>query len=232
MGLGGETPKLNESPKCIGEEPDAGGSITQADEGRTPDCAGTRKNRNKWLKQKYKLGTWNIRSMTAGKLKNIITEASAYDVDILGLVEHRWAGKGHFTTSCGGQVIYSGREKTGQGGVAIFLAKATARSLLGYKPVNDRIITIRLMGQAKNITLIQVYAPTSASTEEELENFYETLQKEVDNKDSQDILMISGDFNAKVGRKTNSEKDGIIVNAGLGKRNKRGSRLVDFALSN
>ena len=61
--------------------------------------------------------------------------------------------------------------------MAVFLFKATVKSLIGYKPVNDRSITVRLMGQAKNITLIQVYAPTSASTEEEPEEFYETLQK-------------------------------------------------------
>ena len=83
----------------------------------------------------------------------------------------------------------------------------------------------------KNITLIQVYAPTSASTEEDLESFYSTLQKEIDSKESKDILIISGDFNAKVGRKKNSEEDGIIGNFGLGERNKRGDTVVDFAIA-
>ena len=73
---------------------------------------------------------------------------------------------GNFSTSCGGQIIYSGRKRSGQSGVAVLLSKATAKSLIGYKPVNNRIITVRLMGQAKNITLFQAYAPTSASTEE------------------------------------------------------------------
>ena len=90
--------------------------------------------------------------------------------------------------------------------------------LIGYKPVNYRIITVRLMGQAKNITLIQVYAPTSASTEEELEEFYETLQKEKDSKKRQDILNIAGDFNAKVGRKRNKEENSTDGNAGLGEK--------------
>lgn len=232
MGLGGETPKLDESLRHIGEEPDAGESTTQADEGRTPDCAGMRKNRNKWLKRKHKLGTWNVRSMTAGKLNTIIKEAVTNGVDILGLVEHRWAGSGHFTTDCGGRMVYSGREKAGQGGVAIYLSRTAARGLIGYKPVNDRIITVRLMGQAKDITLIQVYAPTTAATEEELDEFYENLQKEVDNKERQDILIISGDFNAKVGSKKHSEEDGLIGKSGLGERNERGARLVEFALSN
>ena len=153
-------------------------------------------------------------------------------MDILGISEHRWAGYGHFSTSCGGQIIYSGRERSGQSGVAVLLSKATAKSLIGYKPVNDKIITVRLMGQAKNITLIQVYAPTSASTEEELEEFYETLQKEIDSKKRQDILIIAGDFNTKVWRMRNKEENGTVGNAGLGERNERGEIFVDFALAN
>ena len=153
-------------------------------------------------------------------------------MDILGISEHRWAGYGHFSTSCGGQIIYSGRERSGQSGVALFLSKAAVKSLIGYKPVNDRIITVRLMGQAKYITLIQVYAPTSPSTDEELVEFYETLQKEIDSKKRQDILIIAGDVNAKVGRKRNKEENGTVGNAGLGERNDRGEIFVDFALAN
>ena len=216
----------------LGKSLTPSGSTSLADDGKTPDCADLRKNRNTWLKRKYKFGTWNIRNMAAGKLNTIIGEADKYQVDVLGLVEHRWAGSGHFTPSSGGKLIYSGRERSGQSGVAIYLSKSATKSLLGYKPVNDRILTIRLQGQAKNITLIQAYAPTSASTEEELESFYNTLQKEVDSKERKDILIISGDFNAKVGRKKNSEEDGIIGINGLGERNERGETLVDFALAN
>ena len=232
MGLRDETSKSDESLSCIGEEPDTGGSISLADDGKMLDCADLRKNRNKWLKRKYKLGTWNIRSMLTGKLNTVIAEANDNKVDILGLAEHRWAGCGHFSTYCGGKLIYSGREMSGQIGVTIYLSKSTAKSLIGYSPVNDRILTIRLHGQAKNITLIQVYAPTSASTEEEIDAFYNTLQKEVVSKENQDILIISGDFNAKVGGKKNSDEGGIVGNAGLDERNERGTCLSDFAISN
>ena len=56
---------------------------------------------------------------------------------------------------------------------------------MGYNPVNDRLISVRLQGQAKNVKLIQ---GTSAATDEEIETFYETLQQEINNKDRQDIL--------------------------------------------
>ena len=138
MGLDSESPKLHESPKAIGEEPEAGGSINRADDGLTPDCAGMRKNRNRWLKQKLRIGTWNVRSMGAGKLENIILEANENNIDIIGMAEHRWQGKGHFTSRCGGKVLYSGGERAGQNGVAIYLSKRAAQSLMGYNPVNDR----------------------------------------------------------------------------------------------
>ena len=126
---------------CIGEEPKADGSISPADEGKKSECAELRKNRNTWQKiYIYKIGTWNVRSMSSGKLNTIITEMRENKLDIL-LSEHRWAGYGHFSTSCGGQIIYSRRERSGQSGVTVFLSKATFKSLIGYKPVNDRIIT-------------------------------------------------------------------------------------------
>ena len=170
--------------------------------------------------------------MAAGKRNTIIEEAKTNNVDILGVAEHHWAGSGHFTTSCGGQFIYSGREIAGQSGEDVFLSKAIVRSFIRYKPVNDRIIIIRLFEQVKNITLIQVYAPTSASTEEELEELYDAVQKEIDSKENKDILVILGDLKAKVGSKKYTEEDGIVGNVGLGERNDRGIRLVDFAMSN
>ena len=103
---------------------------------------------------------------------------------------------------------------------------------MGYNPVNDRLISVRLRGQAKHVKLVQVYAPTSAATDEEIETFYETLQQEINNKDRQDILIISGDLNAKVGAKQNVEEDGIVGNAGLGERNEREHLFVEFAMSN
>ena len=92
MRLDDETPKLGGSPMCIGEEPDADGSISPADKGKKPECAELRKNRNTWLKRKYKKGTWNVRSMASGKLNTIITEMRENKLDTLGISEHRWAG--------------------------------------------------------------------------------------------------------------------------------------------
>ena len=89
---------------------------------------------------------------------------------------------------------------------------------MGYNSVYDRLTSVRLRGQTINAKLLQIYAPTSAATDEEIETFCETLQQEINNIDRQDILIISGHLNAKVGAKQNVEEDGIVVNAGLGER--------------
>ena len=68
------------------------------------------------------------------------------------------------------------------------------------------MLTVRLQGQKKNvkknITLIQIYAPTTNSDDEEAEDFYDAVQEAVDNTNKQDLIFILGDFNAKIGKET------------------------------
>ena len=129
-------------------------------------------------------------------------------------------------------MIYSGKEKSGLSGVAIYLRGKLTNALMGYNPMSDRILRVRLKGTAQNITIIQVYAPTSALPEEERENFYDILQTEIDNTDKSDQLLVMGDFNSKVGRIVDSNEKGVVGNFGLGERNDCGERLVEFAMEN
>ena len=82
------------------------------------------------------------------------------------------------------------------------------------------MISVRLQGRPFNITVIQVYAPTSNSEEAEVEWFYEDLQ---------DVLFIIGDWNAKVG---SQETPGVTGKFSLGIRNKAGQRLIEFGQEN
>ena len=61
------------------------------------------------------------------------------------------------------------------------------------------MISIRLQGKPFNITVIQVYAPTSNSEGAEVEQFYEDLQDLLEVTPKKDVLFITGDWNAKVG---------------------------------
>ena len=214
----------------IGEEWNTDLSKIQVDDGSMPDCTGRERVCMK-LKKELKIATWNVRSMSAGKLDNIIKEVQNNSIDILGIAEHRWSGVGHFNPTAGGKMIYSGREKRGQSGVGIYLNQMVTKSLLGYHPVNDRILSVRIHGKVREITIIQAYAPTSSATEEEREQFYYQLQSHMD-KYKKDIMILIGDFNAKVGKRQNDEERGTIGDFTIGERNDNGEELVNFAMEN
>ena len=86
-----------------------------------------------------KIGTWNVRTLLeAGKLKQVTDEAERLQIDVLGLAEHRWAGKGHFTPESGGVMAYSGNGKSGWNGVTVYIRKEWNSTLLGYNSISDR----------------------------------------------------------------------------------------------
>ena len=75
------------------------------------------------------------------------------------------------------------------------------------------MISVRLQGRPFNITVIQVYAPTSKAEEAEVEQFYEDLQDLLELTSPKDILFIIGDWNAKIG---SQETPGVTGKFGLG----------------
>ena len=92
------------------------------------------------------------------------------------------------------------------------------------------MIYVRLQGKPFNITVIQVYAPTSNAEEAEVEWFYEDLQDLLELKKTQkDVLFIIGDWNAKVG---SQETPGITGKFGFGVQNEAGQRLIKFCQEN
>ena len=80
-----------------------------------------------------------------------------------------------------------------------------------------------------NITVIQVYVPTSNANEAEVEWFYEHLQDLLELTPIKDVLFIIGDWNAKVG---NQETPGVTGEFGLGVQNEAGQRLREFCQEN
>ncbi|XGW34280.1 hypothetical protein V3C99_018265, partial [Haemonchus contortus] len=80
----------------------------------------------------------------------------------------------------------------------IVLSKRAAEALVGWRPVNERIITARFVTRHTRITVVQVYAPTEDTSEELKDSFYEQLQDIVDDIPRRDLKLIIGDFNAKL----------------------------------
>ena len=90
------------------------------------------------------------------------------------------------------------------------------------------MISVRFQGKPFNITVIQVYAPTSNAEEAEVERFYEDLQDLLELTPQKDVLFITGDWNA-VG---SQETPGVTGKFSLGMRNEAGQRLIEFCQEN
>ena len=97
------------------------------------------------------------------------------NVDIIGISELKWTGMGEFNSDV--HYIYCCRQESlRRNGVAIMVNKRVRNAVLGCSLKNDRMISVRFQGRPFNITVIQVYAPTSNAEEAEVERFYEDLQ--------------------------------------------------------
>ena len=91
------------------------------------------------------------------------------------------------------------------------------------------MISVHFQGKPFNITVIQIYAPTSNAEEAEVEPFHEDLQDLLELTPKKDVLFIKGNWNAKVG---SQEIPGVTGKFGLGVQSEVGQRLTEFCPEN
>ena len=176
----------------------------------------------------FTIGEWNVRTLyQVGKYQLLKNEMERFRYDVVGLCEVRWTGSGEMD---GGRMIWSGGQ-THQYGVGLLLSKRAVGALMGYNPINDRLLQARFDGYPRKITIIVAYAPTSDCDTEVIEKFYGQLQEAIRSIDKEDMKFIIGDWNAKIG-KENSGYEDVMGTNGIGERNDRGERLLDFLKQN
>ena len=95
-------------------------------------------------------------------------------IDILGISELKWTGMGEFNSN-DHYISYCGQESLRRNGIALIVNQRVRNAVLRCNLKNDRMTSLRLQGKPFNITVIQVYAPTSNAEEVEVEWFYEDL---------------------------------------------------------
>ena len=132
------------------------------------DVAGDR-SKVRCCKEQYCIGTWNVRSMNQGKLEVVKQEMARLNVNILGISELKWTGMGEFNSD-EHYIYFCGQESLRRNGVAIMVKKRVRDEVLGRNLKNNRMISLHLQGKPFNITVIQVYAPTSNAEEAEVLN--------------------------------------------------------------
>ena len=113
--------------------------------------------------------------MNQGKLEVVKQETARVNIDILGISELKWTAMGEFNSD-DHYIYYCGQESFTRNVVAIIVNKRVRHAVLGCHLKNDRMISLRFQGKPFNITVIQVYVPTSNAEEAEVKQFYEDLQ--------------------------------------------------------
>lgn len=160
------------------------------------------------------LATWNVLTLldnnrqlercTAGVARKL----GRYNINIAALSETQLAGKSTceeagagYTFSCKGR----SENKYGQAAVG-FANKTNLTEFVKSPPqgVSDRVMTLRLnLSSGHFCTIISAYAQTMTASDEDKEQFYETLSNTLQSIPFNDKLIVLGDFNARVGRGDN-----------------------------
>ena len=146
------------------------------------------------------------------------------NIDILRISELKWTGISEFNSD-DHYIYHCGQEPLRRNRVN----KRVPNAVLACNLKNDRIISVCLQGKPFNITVIQVYAPTSNAEGAEVELFDEDLQDHLELTPKKDVLFIIRNWNAKVG---SQETPGGTGKFGLGVQNEAGPRLTEFCQGN
>jgi len=176
-----------------------------------------------------KIGNWNVRTLLeSGNIAQAAREMAKREIDIMGISETHWIGHGKLQLQEGETIIYSGREDNiHRQGVGILMSRNTSRALIDWSPISERIIQARFYSNYIKLTLVHVYAPTEDAEEQVKDEFYTRLQDVLSSCRTHDMLIVTGDMNAKVGN-NNTSFERVMGKHGLGQRNNNGERLCEI----
>ena len=132
----------------------------------------------------------NVRSMNQGKLEVVKQETARLNTDILGISKLKWTGMGKFNS--GDHYIHYCRQKSlRRKEVVLIVNKRVQNAVLGCN-LKNRMISVCFQGKPFNITVIQVYAPTTDAEEAEVDQFYVDLKDLIELISTKNVLFIIG----------------------------------------
>ena len=130
--------------------------------------------------------------MNQGKLEVVKQEMAKVNTNIFRISELKWMGMGEFNSD-DHYIYYHGQESLRRNGVAPTVNERVQNEVLGCNLKNDRMISVHFQGKQFNITIIQVYVPTTNIEEAEVEQFYEDLHDLRELTPKKDVLFTIGD---------------------------------------
>ena len=177
------------------------------------------------------------------KIDQVVKELSRYNIDIAALQETKWFGDNMYQVdkstilTSGRPVPTSDSVKQRGEGVAIVMAgpaiSAWKDGGCRWKAWSPRLVTATLKvgnGASAFLHVFSCYAPTFASSRDEKDDFYETLQQAILAVSSNECYMILGDFNARVGSREGEDDEWWYERGpyGHGLLNEAGKELLSF----
>lgn len=180
-------------------------------------------------------GTLNVQTLIqVGKLHNLTTELKEQKIKIIALQETRFTDSE--TAEYNGFRIFKSKttEKVCRGapslGMAFLVDKDVVDSITDVKPVNERLMTMRLKHKNKHYTLVNVHAPTNQDNkkkQQKTDKYWETLENTMAKIPEKDVILLLGDFNAQLGKETKYRK--TVGDFPAHKfTNKNGTRLIEL----
>lgn len=183
------------------------------------------------MKKRTKIGFWNVRTLRDdSRLAQAEDNLLRYNLLFLGLTEVRRNGFGEVQAPQGCTLLFSGKEDendTSEYGVGFLLSKEAKKSLIDWRPISERLAVARFNSRARKISVIICYAPTNVADTQAKEDFYSLLTKSLSEIKTQDIVILLGDLNARIGS-DNKNFEKCMGSHGLGVKNENGQMFVEM----
>ncbi|KAK6764498.1 hypothetical protein RB195_024719 [Necator americanus] len=174
-----------------------------------------------------RLATLNVGTLT-GRSRELADSLRKRRVDICCVQETRWKGSKARELGDGYKLIYHGTSN--RNGVGIILNESFRNSVTAVDRLSDRLMAVKVDTGEVELRVVSAYAPQMGCSEEEKACFWEDLEQYVRSLESEEVLLIGGDFNGHVG----SRKDGFESchgGYGYGARNDDGLRILEYAVA-
>lgn len=173
------------------------------------------------------LATYNTRTLrTDEKIVELEEELSKLRWDIVGLSEVRREGEDTIILKSGNLLYFREGDQQSQGGVGFIVHKSLVNNVVKIESVSTRVVYLILrITKRYSLKVIQVYAPTSTYSDDEVESMYEDISRAMHSSKTY-FTVVMGDFNAKLGKRDGEEL--LVGQFGVGCRNHRGHLLAGF----
>jgi exonuclease III len=188
-------------------------------------------------KRSIKIATWNVQAKAShlGDIEIIASDMRNRGISICCIQETQNSSDASILLEHNDYIIFLGRQEDNNGGLAFYMTNEWKDRLYSIRKITERIATAtfkyNVNGKDKYLTIMNVYGYTQMRSKDEpqlVQQFYKELEEAYDyERRSTDIIMIAGDFNAKLGRRELGEET-IMGNYGIGNRNTNGEELAEF----